>query len=155
MMLEGFSSLSGNKGLCGVPSLPACPLFWDKGGLNETGKIAIGVSCGVVLIVVLLVIYIVCIRRGPNDYDFDFPQDFTSIAAKRNRYHRQKSLMLLEMETQNSNGLQTAVAHDIPMKQTYPPQTPPQKAVKDLEQQEAEWSDAERSDAEACEAMFV
>lgn len=77
MMLEGFSSLSGNKGLCGVPSLPACPLFWDKGGLNETGKIAIGVSCGVVLIVVLLVIYIVCIRRGPNDYDFDFPQDFT------------------------------------------------------------------------------
>ncbi|XP_020097400.1 putative leucine-rich repeat receptor-like serine/threonine-protein kinase At2g14440 isoform X2 [Ananas comosus] len=79
------------------------------GVIDLSGKIAIGVSCGVVLIVVLLVIYIVCIRRGPNDYDFDFPQDFTSIAAKRNRYHRQKSLMLLEMETQNSNGLQSTV----------------------------------------------
>ncbi|XP_073000097.1 receptor-like protein 4 isoform X2 [Typha latifolia] len=105
----GVIDLSGNKGLCGVPTLPACPLFWEKGGLNKTGKIAIGVSCGVFLILLFLAIYIFCLRRGPNDYDFDFPQDFTSIAAKRNRYQRQKSLMLLEMETQNSNGFQTTV----------------------------------------------
>lgn len=31
----------------------------------------------------------------------------SAIAAKRNRYHRQKSLMLLEMETQNTNGFQS------------------------------------------------
>lgn len=67
------------------------------------GKISIGVSCGAVVIVLLL-IYICCIRRGSNDYDFELPQNLISMAAKRNRYQRQKSLMLLEMETQNSNG---------------------------------------------------
>ena len=70
-------SLSGNKGLCGVPTLPACALFWEKGGLNKTGKIALGASFGFLLLVVLIVVYILCIRRGPYDYDFDFPQDLT------------------------------------------------------------------------------
>ncbi|CAI9756097.1 unnamed protein product [Fraxinus pennsylvanica] len=49
----GAIDLSGNKGLCGVPSLPDCPLFG-------------------------------------------------ALAAKRNRYHRQKSLMTLEMESQHA-----------------------------------------------------
>jgi len=70
-------SLSGNKGLCGVPTLPACALFWEKGGLNKTGKIALGASFGFVLLVILIVVYILCIRRGPYDYDFEFPQDLT------------------------------------------------------------------------------
>nr|XP_010926498.1 receptor-like protein 4 [Elaeis guineensis] len=100
----GVIDLSGNKGLCGVPSLPGCPYFWEKGGLSTAGKIAVGVSCGVVVIMLALLIYICCIRRGSNDYDFELPQDLISIASKRNRYQRQKSLMLLEMETQNSNG---------------------------------------------------
>ncbi|URE26960.1 Di-glucose binding within endoplasmic reticulum [Musa troglodytarum] len=38
-----------------------------------------------------------------DDYDFEFPQDLVTIAAKRNRYQRQK-LMLVEMEAPNSNG---------------------------------------------------
>ncbi|XP_077253215.1 di-glucose binding protein with Leucine-rich repeat domain-containing protein [Tasmannia lanceolata] len=100
----GEIDLSGNKGLCGVPSLPACPFFWGKGGLSTGGKIAIGLSCVVILSVLLLVIYIFCIRRGRNDYDFGLPNDLISLAAKRNRYQRQKSMMLLEMETQNASG---------------------------------------------------
>lgn len=75
--LHSSGSLSGNKGLCGVPTLPACAVFWEKGGLNKTGKIALGASFGFVLLVILIVVYILCIRRGPYDYDFEFPQDLT------------------------------------------------------------------------------
>ncbi|KAJ7943204.1 Leucine-rich repeat protein kinase family protein [Quillaja saponaria] len=100
----GAIDLSGNKGLCGVPSLPACAIFWEKGRLSTLGKIAIGLSCLVVFCVLLLVIYI-CIRRRRNDYDFGLPQELTSLAAKRNRYQRQKSLMLLEMESLHARGL--------------------------------------------------
>ncbi|KAG9449570.1 hypothetical protein H6P81_009535 [Aristolochia fimbriata] len=100
----GAIDLSSNKGLCGVPSLPACPFFWEKGGLSTGGKIAIALACLVIFCIVLVLIYIFCIRRGRNDYDFALPQDLMSIAAKRNRYQRQKSLMLLEMESQNANG---------------------------------------------------
>ncbi|KAL6847878.1 hypothetical protein ACP4OV_022006 [Aristida adscensionis] len=106
----GVIDLSGNKGLCGVPTLPACALFWEKGGLNKTGKIALGASFGFLLLVILIVVYILCIRRGPYDYDFEFPQDLTSIsalAAKRNRYQRAKSVMLAEMEAHNPDGFYT------------------------------------------------
>ncbi|KAJ4960106.1 hypothetical protein NE237_020016 [Protea cynaroides] len=99
----GAIDLSGNKGLCGVPSLPSCPLFWGKDGLSTAGKIAIGLSSVVVLSIIVLVIYICFIRKGENDYDFGLPQDLISLAAKRNKYHRQKSLMLMEMETQSAN----------------------------------------------------
>lgn len=75
--MHSSGSLSGNKGLCGVPTLPECALFWEKGGLNKTGKIALGASFGFVLLVILIVVYILCIRRGPYDYDFEFPQDLT------------------------------------------------------------------------------
>lgn len=68
-----FCSLSGNKGLCGVPTLPACPFFWDR-GLSTGGKIAIGLACAVVVSLIFLVIYILC-KRGRNDYDFGLPQD--------------------------------------------------------------------------------
>ncbi|KAK3222611.1 hypothetical protein Dsin_009636 [Dipteronia sinensis] len=101
----GTIDLFGNKGLCGVPSLPSCPLFWDNGGLSTGGKIAIGISCLVILCALLLVIYMCCIRRGRNDYDFGLPHDLMSLAAKRNKYQRQKSLMLLEMESQHAKGL--------------------------------------------------
>ncbi|XP_022776994.1 putative leucine-rich repeat receptor-like serine/threonine-protein kinase At2g14440 [Durio zibethinus] len=100
----GTIYLSGNKGLCGVPPLPDCPLFWENGHLSNGAKIAIGISCFVFVLVLLLVIYIFCIRRGKNDYDFGLPSDLM-FAAKRNRYQRQKSLMLLEMESQHAKGL--------------------------------------------------
>lgn len=100
----GVIDLSGNKALCGVPTLPACSFFWEKGNLSTRGKIAIGISCAVILSVLLVIIYVFCIRRGRHEYDFGLPQDLISIASKRNRYQRQKSLMLLEMETQNSTG---------------------------------------------------
>ncbi|KAL2904993.1 Receptor-like protein 4 [Bienertia sinuspersici] len=100
----GAIDLSENKGLCGVPSLPECPFLWNNGRLSSGGKIAIGVSCMVVVIVLVLVTYI-CIRRKRNDYDFGLPQELMSMAAKRNRYHRQKSLMVLEMESQHAKGL--------------------------------------------------
>ncbi|XP_024019413.1 putative leucine-rich repeat receptor-like serine/threonine-protein kinase At2g14440 [Morus notabilis] len=103
----GAIDLSGNKGLCGVPSLPNCPLFWENGGLSSKGKIAIGVSSALIFCVLLLVVYIFCIRRRRNDYDFGLPQDLMSLYAKRNRYQRQKSLMLLEMESQHAKALPT------------------------------------------------
>ena len=70
-----MTSLSGNKGLCGVSPLPSCPLFWDHGSLSTGGKIGIGIACSVIFCVLLLVIYIFCIRRGNDDYDFGLPQD--------------------------------------------------------------------------------
>ncbi|XP_010695828.2 receptor-like protein 4 isoform X1 [Beta vulgaris subsp. vulgaris] len=100
----GAIDLSTNKGLCGVPSLPECPFLWSNGRLSSGGKIAIGITCLVVVCVVLLVIYI-CVRRKRNDYDFGLPHELMSMAAKRNRYHRQKSLMHLEMESQHAKGL--------------------------------------------------
>ncbi|CAL9147496.1 unnamed protein product [Musa hybrid cultivar] len=122
----GIIDLSGNKGLCGVPTLPACPLFWDKQGLSAAGKIAIGLSCAFILIMLLL-LYLFCIRRRSDDYNFEFPQDLvceydnllqvttfsfllvSAIAAKRNRYQRQK-VMLVEMEAPNSNGFPSTSA---------------------------------------------
>ncbi|KAL7001232.1 hypothetical protein U1Q18_002384 [Sarracenia purpurea var. burkii] len=100
----GAIDLSGNKGLCGVPSLPECPLFWGHHGLSTGGKVAIGISSLVMFCIILLVIYICCIRRGPNDYDFGLPPELMALAAKRNRYRRQKSLMALEMESQRAKG---------------------------------------------------
>uniref|UniRef100_A0A7C9AV70 Malectin-like domain-containing protein n=2 Tax=Opuntia streptacantha TaxID=393608 RepID=A0A7C9AV70_OPUST len=100
----GAIDLSRNKGLCGVPSLPDCSLFWNNGQLSNDGKIAIGVSFTVAFILLLVVTYI-CIRRNRNDYDFGIPHELMSMAAKRNRYQRQKSLMDLEMESQHAKGL--------------------------------------------------
>lgn len=73
-MICSFFSLSGNKGLCGVPSLPSCPMFWEHGRLSTRGKIAIALSCLFVFCVVLLVAYIY-IRRKRNDYDFALPHE--------------------------------------------------------------------------------
>ncbi|PIN23682.1 Non-specific serine/threonine protein kinase [Handroanthus impetiginosus] len=100
----GAIDLSGNKGLCGVPSLPNCPLFWGKHGLSTGGKVAIGLSCLVFLSALLLGIYYCIVWRRRNDYDFGLPHELMSLAAKRNRYHRQKSLMALEMESQHAKG---------------------------------------------------
>ncbi|OWM75800.1 hypothetical protein CDL15_Pgr009444 [Punica granatum] len=97
--------LSGNKGLCGVPSLPTCPLFWENGGISSGGKIAIALSCLLGFSVLLLLAYICCIRRRRHDYDFALPHELMSLSAKRNRYQRQKSLMLLEMESQHAKAL--------------------------------------------------
>ncbi|KAF7827854.1 receptor-like protein 4 [Senna tora] len=100
----GAFDLSGNKGLCGVPSLPACSFLWHNGRLSSRGKIAIGLSCLLFFCVLLLVVYIY-IRRRRNDYDFGLPHELVSLAGKRNRYQRQKSLMHLEMESQHAKGL--------------------------------------------------
>ncbi|KAG5236961.1 receptor protein [Salix suchowensis] len=100
----GAIDLSGNKGLCGVPSLPQCSLIWDNGRLSTGGKIAIGFSC-LVFVCLLVVGYLICIRRRRHDYEFAPPHDLMSMAAKRNKYQRQKSLMLLEMESQHAKGL--------------------------------------------------
>ncbi|XP_019434359.1 PREDICTED: probable LRR receptor-like serine/threonine-protein kinase At5g48740 [Lupinus angustifolius] len=99
----GAIDLSGNKDLCGVPSLPSCPMFWEHGGLSTGGKIAISLSCLFVLFVILLVVYFY-IKRKKNDYDFGLPPELMSLAAKRNKYQRQKSLMLLELESQHAKG---------------------------------------------------
>ncbi|KAK4780888.1 hypothetical protein SAY87_016994 [Trapa incisa] len=101
----GAIDVSGNKGLCGIPPLPDCPMFWEKGGLSSGGKIAIGLSCLVVFSVLLLLGYICCIRRRRHDYDFALPHELMSLSAKRNKYQRQKSLMLLEMESQHAKAL--------------------------------------------------
>ncbi|MED6149739.1 hypothetical protein PIB30_065490 [Stylosanthes scabra] len=100
----GAIDLSGNKGLCGAPSLPSCPMFWNHGRLSSRGKVAISLSCVFIFSLVLLLVYIY-IRRKRNEYDFGLPHELMSLAAKRNRYVRQKSLMLLELESQHAKGL--------------------------------------------------
>lgn len=100
----GAIDLSGNKALCGVPSLPECPFFWGKNGLSNAGKIAIALSSLVIFSAVSLGTYYLCIRRWRNDYEFGLPHELVSLAAKRNRYQRQKSLMALEMESQHAKG---------------------------------------------------
>ncbi|KAL1551229.1 receptor-like protein 4 [Salvia divinorum] len=100
----GTIDLSANKGLCGVPSLPECSLLWGKHGLSTGGKVAIGISCLVVVSALAFGIYYCVVWRRRNDYDFGLPHELTSLAAKRNRYHRQKSLMALEMESQHAKG---------------------------------------------------
>ena len=72
--LSVFHSLSGNKGLCGVPPLRDCPLFWGKDGLSTGGKVAIGLSCLFVFCMLLLAIHM-CIKRRRNDYDFGLPHE--------------------------------------------------------------------------------
>ncbi|XP_047981604.1 receptor-like protein 4 [Salvia hispanica] len=100
----GAIDLSNNKGLCGVPSLPKCPLFWGKSGLSTGGKIAIGLSCLLIVSLVVLGSYYFCIWRRRSHYDFGLPHELASLSAKRNRYQRQKSLMTLEMESQHAKG---------------------------------------------------
>ncbi|XP_073315498.1 receptor-like protein 4 isoform X2 [Primulina huaijiensis] len=99
----GTIDLYGNKELCGVPSLPNCSLIWGNNGLSTGAKVGIALSCLVVFSTLVLGIYC-CISRRRNEYDFGFPHELMSLAAKRNRYHRQKSLMTLEMESQHAKG---------------------------------------------------
>lgn len=70
-----FCSLSGNKGLCGLPSLPKCPLLWGKNGLSNAGKVGIGLSCLVIVSSIVLGVYYFCIRRRNNHYDFALPHE--------------------------------------------------------------------------------
>ncbi|VFQ78072.1 unnamed protein product [Cuscuta campestris] len=99
----GAIDLSDNKGLCGVPSLPNCSIFWDTHGLSTAGKVGIAI---VSLVTFLLVLYLAYwfYKRRQNDYDFALPHELLSLSAKRNRYQRQKSLMTLEMESQHAKG---------------------------------------------------
>ncbi|KAL5726025.1 hypothetical protein ACHQM5_009098 [Ranunculus cassubicifolius] len=103
----GVIDLSGNNGLCGVPSLPACPMFWRNGGLSTAAKVSIGVSCFAILGIILLMVCI-CVKRRRHAYDFA-PQQDLMVSAKRNRYHRQKSMMFLEMEQQKSSRFSTTL----------------------------------------------
>ncbi|XP_073306038.1 receptor-like protein 4 isoform X1 [Primulina huaijiensis] len=99
----GTIDLYGNKELCGVPSLPSCSLIWGKNGLSTGAKVGIALSCVVIFSTLVLGIYC-CISRRRNKYDFGLPHELMSLAAKRNRYQRQKSLMTLEMESQHAKG---------------------------------------------------
>ncbi|CAK8573078.1 unnamed protein product [Lathyrus sativus] len=96
----GAIDLSGNKGLCGVPSLPPC---WKYGRLSTGAKISIVLSCIFVFCMILLLVYIYCIRKR-NDYDFNLPYDIMALASKRCKYQRQKSLALLELENRYAKG---------------------------------------------------
>lgn len=60
-----------------MPSLPTCPIFWENGRLSKNGKIGIGVSATFLFCALLAGIYICCIRRRRNDYDFGLPSELT------------------------------------------------------------------------------
>ncbi|OWM89374.1 hypothetical protein CDL15_Pgr024122 [Punica granatum] len=105
----GVVDLSGNKGLCGGPSLSPCSLI--DGGLSSGGKVGVGLSSVIAFSLLLLVLYACYIRRQRNNYEFGFPQDLMAIAAKRNRYQRQKSLMVLELESQHAKGFPSPFIH--------------------------------------------
>lgn len=73
-ILSRNGSLSGNKGLCGLPSLPKCSLLWGKNGLSTGGKLAIALSC-LIVVSSLVLLYYFCIRRRHSDYDFAPPHE--------------------------------------------------------------------------------
>ncbi|KAI4379165.1 hypothetical protein MLD38_005496 [Melastoma candidum] len=100
----GSIDLSGNKESCGQSPLPSCSVLWKNGGLSPGGKVAVGLSC-VVFSGLLLGLYLCCFRRRHSNYEFGLPLEMMSLAAKRNKYQRQKSLMLLEMESRHAKGL--------------------------------------------------
>lgn len=98
----GTINLSGNQGLCGVPSLPDCPYFWEKRGLSVGAKIGLGISAALLVIMLLSVLYWCFIRRHRNDYDFGLglPHDLIS---RTNRYQKQKNRMVFDSDDQNMN----------------------------------------------------
>jgi len=102
----GTINLSGNQGLCGVPSLPACPYFWEKTGLSVGAKIALALTSVVVIIMLLSILYLCFIRKHRNDYDFDLglPHD---LIARNNRYQKQKNRMVFDSDDQNMNSFST------------------------------------------------
>ncbi|EPS63614.1 hypothetical protein M569_11171, partial [Genlisea aurea] len=105
----GVIDISGNRGLCGAPSLSDCPLFWDdRGMLSPLGRIAIAVLCLVLFSAASSALYCCCCirKRRRMEYDFGLPHELVSVAsARRKGYQRQKSLMALEMESQHAKGL--------------------------------------------------
>ncbi|KAF3788975.1 putative LRR receptor-like serine/threonine-protein kinase [Nymphaea thermarum] len=75
----GMIDLSSNKGLCGVPTLPDCPFSWSRGSLSSGAKIAIILASITFVLLLGLLIYVVFIRKGRNDYDFGLPQDLSEL----------------------------------------------------------------------------
>ncbi|CAN6451876.1 unnamed protein product [Victoria cruziana] len=71
----GVIGLSSNKGLCGVPTLPDCPFSWSRSNLSSGAKVAIILASITFVFLLGLLIYVVFIRKGRNDYDFGLPQD--------------------------------------------------------------------------------
>ncbi|OAE31305.1 hypothetical protein AXG93_1962s1620 [Marchantia polymorpha subsp. ruderalis] len=80
----GFINLSQNQGLCGVPSLPTCPHFWEDSGLSAGAKAGI-VLASLVGAAVFLFLVCFCIRKrnSEDDYNFGLPHQ---LAMRHKRY---------------------------------------------------------------------
>lgn len=69
----GFINLSSNAGLCGVPSMSACPSSW-KVGLSLGGKIGVILGAVVAVALVLVLLYMYTKRhQNRDDYNFNLP----------------------------------------------------------------------------------
>ncbi|CAM6091323.1 unnamed protein product [Calypogeia fissa] len=92
----GFINLSLNKGLCGIPSLPACPNFWSKGGMSTGAKvgIAFGVLAAVALFAGLIWFYIKK-RNDQDDYNFGLPHQ---LAMRHKRYMQYRATLQFNNE---------------------------------------------------------
>ncbi|KAH9312737.1 hypothetical protein KI387_027772, partial [Taxus chinensis] len=86
----GTINLTGNLALCGVPSLPDCPYFWEKDGLSVGAKIGIALSAVLLVIMLISILYICFMRKRDKDYDFGLglPHD---LILRSNRYQKQKN----------------------------------------------------------------
>lgn len=101
----GAIDLSGNKGLCGVPSLPSCSLIGKTGKLSRGLKLTIGFSCAVALLFVIVLAFRFSCKTRTTGYDCVVSQEPTPISkfsGKRNKYRSQKSMVHLELQPQNS-----------------------------------------------------
>ncbi|KAK4779735.1 hypothetical protein SAY87_015841 [Trapa incisa] len=93
----GAVDLSGNKGLCGGPSLSGCSI---DGGLSSGGKVGIGLSSVIAFVLLLVFLYAWYIRRKRNNYEFGFPQDlmgkfthYIRYMIQTNHIHSRHSMM--------------------------------------------------------------
>eukprot|EP00249_Psilotum_nudum_P012856 c24008_g1_i1 orf=962-2881(-) len=91
----GYVNLSDNNGLCGVPSLPDCSMFWDQGHLSKGARVGIGFGASFGVVLLLSAVYFIKKWRERDDYNFGLPHE---LASRSTRYQKQKSKLRIDAD---------------------------------------------------------
>ncbi|KAL3699233.1 hypothetical protein R1sor_017255 [Riccia sorocarpa] len=103
----GSINLLNNKGLCGVPPLPACPHFWQDSGLSAGAKAGIVLSSFLgAAVLVLLVCFCLKKRNPDDDYNFGLPHQ---LAMRHKRYMMYRATL----QSNNEDGHMMRVSPEV------------------------------------------